>query len=645
MELQSPTAVKITPVNVSDKFNPLTDPFHEDVVDTNTVKVGDMVKVIRGASVPADGVIVAGDVSIDESMVTGESVPVLKTPGSTVLGGTICVEAGVITDVGGTKSVGAAFVEVTGVGSSTALAQIVQLVQQAQTRAVPIQSFADQVSAVFVPAVCTFSLLTYMVWYALCSSQVVPVSWYRDELGESAATFSLMFAIACLVISCPCALGLATPTAVMVGTGVGARCGVLMKGGEALEIASKVDSIIFDKTGTLTMGSPAVSDFVRLSDVPGIQDVEGIIDREKMIDDHLLWLLGSLERTSEHPLAKAIVTYAEERLGDSLKERPFIQPTEFRALTGRGASGIVDGTSLAVGNRSFAGALGLEIPPDASNCMKQLEGEGKTAILAAVNQQVVAVLGVADEIKSDAAASIQYLRDVMKIDVWMVTGDNSRTAQAVSRQLGMSPDRVISEALPAAKLQQVSKLQEEGRVVAMIGDGVNDSPALAQADVGISLGTGAEIANEASDMVLVKGHVADVCAAFHLSRAIFNRIRLNLLFSLLYNVLGIPIAAGVFYPFVHARLPPAVAALAMALSSVSVVLSSLSLRLYKPPTVVAGRRRTNTLWARTVASSRRNSRIEDSDDLRVDLLSNDHMGMSEATAPTDNRTFGRIEEG
>ena len=400
-----------------------------------------------------------------------------------------------------------------------------------------------------------------------------------------------------------------------------------------------------DKTGTLTLGKPSVTDFIRINNKKNGES----FDKEQDIadQDYLLWLLGSLERTSEHPLARAIVTYAEEQLGDALDNNPFVQPSKFRGVTGRGASGVILGNvSLAVGNRSFAAIMDMVVPPQADEWMNRLEEDGKTAILAAVEGKVCAVLGIADEMKSDAADSIVYLRDNMGVDVWMVTGDNARTAAAISRRLGIPSNRVISEALPAAKLEKVCALQDEGRVVAMVGDGVNDSPALASADVGMSLGTGAEIATEASDMVLVKGHCADVCTALHLSRAIFSRIRWNLFWSLLYNSLGIPIAAGAFYPLVRARLPPTVAAVAMALSSVSVVLSSLTLRFYRPPSVgeSAGnrRRRVTTAWARSMSG--RESRPVESNEMTVNLLSSDHLSNSELTTRVDNRTT-RMEEG
>lgn len=533
----------------------------------------------------------------------------LKTKGAVVLGGTICSES--------SQEAGASFVQVTGVGSNTALSQILQLVQDAQNRQVPIQNLADTIAGVFVPTVVILSILTFMAWYALVQSGVVPASWLPE--GESPATFSLLFGISCLVISCPCALGLATPTAVMVGTGIGAKQGVLMKGGETLELASQVDSVVFDKTGTLTVAKPAITDFevavqdkVFWADIMGrsketaAKDFAGL--PTKNVEACLLWLLGSLERNSEHLLALAVVEYAVKKLleRDAIDEEmasvgsvesldasavEFAQPSNFVAMTGRGASGTILGEiDVSVGNRAFCDIQGFAINGAIEDSMQRLERQGKTAIVAAVNGTVALVLGIADELKPDAAASITYLKEHMGVDVWMVTGDNRRTARAIARQLQLPSDRVIAEALPVAKVEKVQELQSLGHVVAMVGDGVNDSPALVQADVGLSMGTGAEIAAEASDMVLVRGNVTDICTALDLSRVIFRRIQLNLMWSLVYNCLSIPLAAGVFFPLFHTRLPPTVAALAMALSSVSVVASSLALRLYRPPTVATTQR-------------------------------------------------------
>jgi Cu+-exporting ATPase len=526
MKLQAKTALKVTLDKVDVKhWNPLTDSYQEKTVAIQSIHPGDMVKILKGASVPADGVLIHGEMSIDESMITGESIPVLKIPGSVVLGGTICAETG----NGSFESnalTAAAFVRVTGVGSSTALAQIVQLVQDAQSRQVPIQNLADSISSIFVPSVVAISIMTFLIWYGCCLGGLVPMDWMQ---GESPATFSLLFGIACLVISCPCALGLATPTAVMVGTGVGARHGVLMKGGETLEVASKVDTVIFDKTGTLTRGKPAVTDFTRIIPDAFLLDIMKANEMNMGVDDYLVWLLGSLERNSEHPLATAIVSFAEKKLGPLVEETTFAQPSDFLALTGRGASGLINGTTkVSIGNRAFAARDNLEINAEVEEYLRAIENDGNTAIFASINDKVCAVLGIADELKEEAVASVLYLKD-MGLDVWMVTGDSKRTADSIAQKLDLPTNRVISEALPVSKVEQVRKLQSLGRCVAMVGDGVNDSPALAEADVGISMGTGAEIATEAADMVLVSGKVSDACTALHLSRVIFRRIQVSCL--------------------------------------------------------------------------------------------------------------------
>jgi len=597
LKLQPKTAIKVvvSATNGKKKWNPLNnDPYKEEVVPITAIEAGDFVKVLKGSSLPADGIIRFGEMTVDESMISGESMPVLKSPGAVVLGGTICAEAG--------QDAGASFVEVTGVGSNTALSKILQLVQDAQNRQVPIQNFADKVAGIFVPTVLVLSCLTFVTWYSLIQLGVVPLSLLPSD--ESPQTFSLLFGISCLVISCPCALGLATPTAVMVGTGVGAKQGVLMKGGETLELASKVDSVVFDKTGTLTKGKPAVTDFILVvrestfweevvnsNAAAALKNVRSISSKNNM-ERCLLWLLGSLERNSEHLLAAAIVEYTEERLVDGVddvaEELDFAQPSNFVAMTGRGVSGKLLGEiDVSIGNRGFCQVLGFDISQEVEDYMQRLERMGKTAIVATVNGIIVIVMGIADELKPDASASIIYMKEKMGVDVWMVTGDNNRTACAIAGQLKLPANRVIAEALPAVKVEKVQELQQQGRIVAMVGDGVNDAPALVQADVGLSIGKGAEIAAEASDMALVRGNVSDVCTALDVSRVIFRRIQLNFIWSLLYNCLSIPLAAGVFYPMFRTRLPPTVAALAMAFSSLSVVASSLALHLYRPPDVTA----------------------------------------------------------
>eukprot|EP00751_Fragilariopsis_kerguelensis_P022007 CAMPEP_0170890490 /NCGR_PEP_ID=MMETSP0734-20130129/40148_1 /TAXON_ID=186038 /ORGANISM="Fragilariopsis kerguelensis, Strain L26-C5" /LENGTH=1038 /DNA_ID=CAMNT_0011279387 /DNA_START=316 /DNA_END=3433 /DNA_ORIENTATION=+ len=591
LKLQPKTAIKVYPSTSSKKkkWNPLNDPYTEEILSVTTIQAGDFVKILKGSSIPADGIIRFGEMTVDESMITGESNAVLKTPGAVVLGGTICAEAG--------QDAGASFVEVTGVGENTALSQILQLVQDAQNRQIPIQDLADKVSGIFVPTVVFLSVVTFVVWYTLIQTGVVPISLLPN--GESPSTFSLLFGISCLVISCPCALGLATPTAVMVGTGVGAKYGVLMKGGETLELASKVDSVVFDKTGTLTKGKPAVTNFYRLND--GEDMLLTLIDQNLSLSakedrmnttagDYLLWLLGSLERNSEHILATAIVEYAEQRLGNTAGVLPLAEPSDFVAVTGRGASGrIHNGVSVRIGNRAFLESFDMVITEEAEQLMEQLECVGKTAICASVNNTVCAILGIADEIKTESPDTIQYLTHTMGIDVWMVTGDSSRTAHAIAKQLNLPEDRVIAEALPIKKLDHVRTLQQQTprdkskkNIIAMVGDGINDSPALVEADVGISMGTGSDIAAEASDMVLAGGNISGVCTVLHLSRTIFRRIQFNLFFSLIYNVVGIPIAAESNMAY---KITTNIAAVAMAFSSISVVASSLALRFYRPPDI------------------------------------------------------------
>mmetsp|Transcript_8967 Transcript_8967/g.21893 ORF Transcript_8967/g.21893 Transcript_8967/m.21893 type:complete len:1008 (+) Transcript_8967:135-3158(+) len=586
MKLQAKTAIKIT-TNVSSPniWNPLQDPYSEETVPIQNVHPGDVVKILRGSNIPADGIVLHGELTVDQSMITGESFPVLRSPGDKVIGGTVCAETGTVLD--GKKEdhalTAAAFVRVTGVGADSALSQIVHMVQEAQSRQVPIQELADSIASIFVPVVVVFSFLTFLFWWACCKAKIVPADWLKEE---NPIAFSLMFGIASLVISCPCALGLATPTAVMVGTGVGASHGILMKGGKTLEVASKANVVLFDKTGTLTKGKPSVTDIIRLASDEFLRSRMSNLSFEPSqtsTDDFLVWLLGSLERNSEHVLAKAIVEFAEQKIESLLRTKPFAQPSNFVAITGRGASGVLNSDiSVSIGNRAFAERENMTIPLGVEESMQKLEANGKTAILVGIDGTVCAVLGVADEIKIEAPKTIKYLKK-LGMDVWMVTGDSERTARAIAEMLDLQEDHVIAEALPSSKLEQVRKLQNEGKIVCMVGDGVNDAPALAEADVGISMGTGSDIAAEASDMVLVSGNVTGTCTALHLSRAIFRRIQLNFIFSMGYNILCIPLAAGVLFPFFHVRLPPTIAAIAMALSSVSVVSSSLALRLYKPP--------------------------------------------------------------
>ncbi|KAG7377881.1 serine/threonine protein kinase Ran1 [Phytophthora pseudosyringae] len=521
----------------------------EKTVPIELVQRGDILKVVRGSSVPTDGVIVDGDGHVDESMLTGESKTIKKTIGDRVLGATLNVD-------------GLFHMKVTGVDNDTALSQIIRLVEDAQTSKAPIQACADYISSIFVPTVLVLALVTFASWYIFCALDAVPESWIPDSDGKF--VFALDFGIATLVVACPCALGLATPTAVMVGTGVGAEHGVLIKGGEPLEAAHSVDTIVFDKTGTLTVGKPVVTD--------------GYVLSKKLGAEQLISLAGSAELGSEHPLSKAIVDYAK---GVS----SFLaQPTDFNGVSGRGISCSVGKHRIVLGNKAWMADNGVE----GLSCFEleqvtiSFQNAGKTSIYMGVDEELSAVFAVADAPRDEAARTLAKLRS-LGLEVWIVTGDNARTAFTIAEQVGMSRANVMADVLPSQKASKVKELQDTGRIVAMVGDGINDSPALAQADIGIAIGGGTEIAVETAGMVLMKANLVDVITALHLSRTIFNRIRLNYVWAFGYNCLLIPLAAGVLYP-VGFSIPPMFASAAMAISSVSVVLSSLALRFYTPPT-------------------------------------------------------------
>ncbi|KAH7468906.1 Copper-transporting ATPase HMA5 [Phytophthora ramorum] len=456
--------------------------------------------------------------------------------------------------------------KVTGVDNDTALSQIIRLVEDAQTSKAPIQAYADYISSIFVPTVLVLALVTFAAWYILCALDAVPEDWIPDSDGKF--VFALDFAIATLVVACPCALGLATPTAVMVGTGIGAEHGVLIKGGEPLQAAHSVDTIIFDKTGTLTVGKPVVTDRLVIS--------------QQLSINELISLAGSAELGSEHPLGKAITEHAKS-MTSSLE-----QPTHFRGVSGRGISCMVGEHEVAIGNKEWMAENGLERLDsfEVEQATTSFQNAGKTSIYVGVDGELSCVFAVADAPREEAARTLTKLRAI-GLDVWMVTGDNARTAFTIAEQLGISRDNVMAEVLPSQKSSKVKQLKDMGRVVAMVGDGINDAPALVEADLGIAIGGGTEIAVESSDMVLMKSNLWDVTTALHLSRTIFNRIRLNYAWAFGYNCLLIPLAAGVLYP-VGFSIPPMFASAAMAMSSVSVVLSSLLLGVYSPPKLPEG---------------------------------------------------------
>jgi len=498
----------------------------EEEVQLDQVQVGDRLRVRPGEKVPVDGVVREGRSAVDESMVTGESMPVTKETGANVIGGTM-------------NQSGALAIEARKVGRDTMLSQIVQLVAEAQRSRAPIQRMADQVSAWFVPAVIVVAVLAFVAWAVLGP--------------EPRFSYGLVAAVAVLIIACPCALGLATPMSIMVGVGRGAQSGVLIKNAEALEHMEKVDTLVIDKTGTLTEGKPAVT---------------AIIPASAFNETDVLRLAASVERASEHPLAVAIVKAAEAR-GVST-----VAVTDFDSPTGKGALGVVDGRRIALGNAKFLSEFGVD-PSSLASQAEDLRKEGATAIFMAVDGTVAGVLAIADPVKASTPEALSRLKSE-GVRVVMLTGDNWTTAKAVARRLGI--DDVEAEVLPDQKSAVVQRHKAAGRVVAMAGDGVNDAPALAAADVGIAMGTGTDVAMESAGVTLLKGDLIGIVRARRLSQAVMRNIRQNLFFAFIYNALGVPVAAGVLYPFFGILLSPIIAAAAMALSSVSVVANSLRLR-------------------------------------------------------------------
>jgi Cu+-exporting ATPase len=490
------------------------------------LQAGDIVRVRPGEKIPVDGVIETGQSTLDESMLTGESLPVAKEPGQKVFAATI-------------NKTGSFTLRATGVGSETMLAHIIRMVEEAQGSKAPIQRLADKVASVFVPIVFVIAFLTFGIWYFLPSD----------------ATFSraLLNFVSVLVIACPCALGLATPTAIMVGTGLGAQSGILIKGGEALEKIHKLSMIVFDKTGTLTRGEPEVTNVICAAGY----------------DEHqVLAVAAGLEKTSEHPLAKAILQRAQMNAAE------IPQSEKFESLSGLGAKALLGGVWCLIGNHALMAAEGIETSVLEGDA-QEIASQGKTVVYVAQNGSVIGLIALADVAKPSAAGAVlQLKRSGLKIA--MITGDNEATARAMARELNI--DRVLAEVMPAGKADEIKKLQAEGQVVGMVGDGINDAPALAAADVGIAVGAGTDVAIEAADITLIRDDLSAVLQAIHLSRATIRVIRQNLFWAFIYNIIGIPIAAGVLYPAFDILLNPEYAAAAMALSSVSVVSNSLRLK-------------------------------------------------------------------
>lgn len=497
-------------------------------IPIDQVAVGDIVLVRPGEKIPVDGIVIAGASSIDESMISGESMPVEKQTGDPVIGATI-------------NKNGSFEFKATAIGADTMLARIIQFVEEAQGSRAPIQAFADRVSAWFVPAVLIVAALTFVVWFFVLGAGI---------------TTALMTFTAVVVIACPCALGLATPTALMVGTGMAAEHGILIKGGEPLEKAVKIDTIIFDKTGTLTEGKPTVTDIIPVAD-----------ENEREV----LRIAASLEQTSEHPLAEAICTYANDQ-----HIRP-IRSTDFTVMPGKGVAAVLKGNRYMAGNASFMQAH-VALSETITATVDELEAKGKTAIMVASQAEIIGIIAAMDTVKVTSKSAIEKLH-AMGMTTMLVTGDNARVAAAVAAAVGI--DTVIAGTVPEDKATVVEKLQRDGRVVAMVGDGINDAPALARADLGIVMGSGTDVAMEAGGIVIIKNNLQDIVTAMEIARLTTEKIYQNLFFALIYNVIGIPIAARVFIG-AGLLLKPELAGMAMALSSVSVVVNSLLLRFEKP---------------------------------------------------------------
>ena len=506
----------------------------ETTVNVDAILPGQVLRVRPGESIPVDGVVLEGSSAVDESALTGESIPVEKTAGDTVNAATV-------------NRTGSFTFRATRVGADTSLAKIIQLVEDANATKAPIARMADKVAGVFVPVVFVISAVTFVAWMALTGS-----------INEA-----LTSAVAVLVISCPCALGLATPVAIMVGTGKGAEMGILFKSAEALENLRSVGTVVLDKTGTVTRGKPAVTDIVVATRADG---------SPAMSEKALLKLAAALERSSEHPLAEAIMAECETR---GIVAR---MVEDFAAVPGRGVTAREGQNAIAAGNVRLMNELGVTVP---AGLAEQFAAEGKTPLFFAKNSELAGTIAVADEVKETSAGAIAALRS-LGVDVRMLTGDNRVTAEAIARRVGLSREQVIADVLPADKERHVRELQDAGGKVAMVGDGINDSPALARADVGLAIGTGADIAKEGADVVLMRSDLMDVARAIELSRATIRNIKQDLFWALFYNGIGIPLAAGVFFPLTGWQLSPMFGAAAMSLSSVCVVSNALRLKSFMP---------------------------------------------------------------
>lgn len=504
-------------------------------VDIEEVELDEIVLVKPGESIPVDGVVVEGQSSVDESMLTGESIPVEKNIGDKVFGASI-------------NKNGVIQVKAQAIGKDTVISKIIKLVENAQGSKAPIAKIADKVSGYFVPTVMLIATVAGITWYYLGSRGIV-------KIYEAPSIFALTIFVAVMVIACPCSLGLATPTAIMVGTGRGAELGILIKSGEALEKAHKIDTIVFDKTGTLTIGKPKVTDIMSFSNID---------------EDEILRVAGALEEYSEHPLGEAIVEAGKER------KLQFPKVEKFESITGKGVTGVIDGKKVYIGNIKLMRDFSIDIINE--NILEKLAYQGKTPMYIAIEDSLIGVIAVADILKPEAIETIKELKN-RGYHVGMITGDNKLTAQAIGKEAGI--DIIFAEVTPEEKYLKVKELQEQGRNVAMVGDGINDSPALVQANIGIAIGGGTDIAMESADIVLMKRDLKDVLVAMELSHAVIKNIKENLFWAFIYNTVGIPVAAGVLYPLTGHLLNPMIAGAAMAMSSVSVVTNALRLKKFK----------------------------------------------------------------
>lgn len=516
-------------INLAPKTAVRLDGDAEQVIPADEIRVDDLLLIRPGASIPVDGIVTEGHSSVDESALTGESIPVEKAAGANVLSASV-------------NGTGVLKIKALKVGADSTLSQIIRLVEEAGASKAPIAKLADQISGIFVPVVMVIALAAFLIWYLI--------------MGQT-FSFALSIGIAVLVISCPCALGLATPVAIMVGTGKGAQYGVLIKSGDALETAHKVNTVVLDKTGTITWGHPEITD---------------MIPAQNIAPEDLLMMAASLEQFSEHPLAGAVQAKAKKD-GISLQK-----VEEFQAIPGQGICGTINGRQIFAGNLKFLTQKGID-GSQWSQLAGRLSDEGKTPLFFGDDQQIIGILAAADTVKPTSAAAVDALRG-MGIRVVMLTGDNRRTAEAVKKIVGV--DEVISDVLPQDKEAVIRRLQNEHHIVAMIGDGINDAPALTRADVGIAIGAGMDVAIESADIVLMKSDLVDAVTAIQLSKAVIRNIRENLFWAFFYNTIGIPLAAGLLYPLLGLKLSPMVGAAAMSLSSVCVVTNALRLKLFKP---------------------------------------------------------------